>query len=341
MWDRRGGLSDAAQPLAAIYSALTWLKASLAPEPFRAPAPVICVGSVLVGGSCKTPVALDLAERLGAHRQGMRVHILTRGYGGAEIGPLRVRPGEHAARDVGDEALLHACVAPTWVGARRSDSAAAACAAGAELLIMDDGLQHDSLHIDAGLLCLDASYLLGNGRVLPAGPLREPFHRTLARSAAVIAVTTDTPAEGGGCDEDDSALRARLELPPGLPLLRATLEPEPSSADAIRGKRVLPFSGTARPERFFRTLRSLGCSIGSEACALPDHAPLPDDLLERLRARAEAEGALLATTSKDAARLLPAQREGIHVLRVRLRWREADGPRLDNLLANLSANRST
>ena len=308
-------------PLGHLVSLGAHAREAMAPAPFVAPVPVVCVGGAVVGGSGKTPVTLSLAAILRA--RGLRVHLLTRGYGGSATGPLQVSCDAHDAAAVGDEALMLAAVAPTWVAAARGAAAAAACASEPppQLLLMDDGLQHHTLRRDLGLLVVDALHPLGNGRVLPAGPLREPFERTLARSHALVAVTPFANDASGAVAAPpcEAALRATLALPPDVPLLRASLRPAAGAAERLAGRRVVAFTGTARPQRFFRTLRALGCSVAEEV-ALPDHAPLPPPLLRELHERAAARGALLATTSKDAARLNAAERDGVHVLPMELRW---------------------
>jgi tetraacyldisaccharide 4'-kinase len=361
-WDApRSLLSDAVLPLSMIYAAATRLRDACARPPMVAPAPVVCVGSVLVGGSGKTPVALALGQRLAAQRPSLAVHYLSRGYGGTAAGPLRVQPGMHEAAEVGDEPLLLAVVAPTWVGRRRSDSATAACASGAQLLIMDDGLQHPLLHRDLSLLCVDRAYLLGNGRVLPAGPLREPAARGYAKADAVVALSypcDDAPsacssnspsslaaaaaASGGGdftgCNALASAeeLRKRLGMPDELPLLLARLEPDAEAAARIARKRVVAFSGTARPQRFFDTLTALGCELVRAPLALPDHSPIDARTLQSLQREASVHGALLVTTSKDAARLTASERAGLSCLSATIRWLEGSESALDELLGPLA-----
>ena len=156
-------------PLAAVTAAAT---AHRVTRPgWRAAVPVICCGNVTVGGAGKTTLALDLGARLSA--RGHLVHFLLRGYRGVVRGPHRVTAGDTATM-VGDEALLLAAVAPTWIGADRAASARAAVAAGAQVLVLDDGLQNPGLHKDLSLLVVDGATGFGNGRVLPAGPLREP-----------------------------------------------------------------------------------------------------------------------------------------------------------------------
>ncbi len=160
--------------LLAPFSALTaGITARRVARPgWRAPVPVICCGNATVGGAGKTTLALDLARRLAA--RGVAVHCLTRGYGGRVGTVLRVASGVHPASLVGDEPLLLAAVAPTWVGRDRAASARAAAAADAAALVMDDGLQNPGLAKDLAFLVVDGAAGFGNGRLLPAGPLREP-----------------------------------------------------------------------------------------------------------------------------------------------------------------------
>lgn len=312
--------ADGRSVLPALLAPLAWVVAAatarrVARPSWRAPVPVLCVGNATVGGAGKTTVALDLAHRL--RDRGRAPHVLLRGYGGAARGVHRVAPTDTAAL-VGDEALLLASVAPTWVGADRAAAARAAVAAGAGVLVMDDGLQNPGLAKDVALLVIDGGFGFGNLRVLPAGPLREPVAAAAARCAAAVLIGEDRHG-------------ARAALPPGLPVLRARLAPGPEAA-ALRGVRVVAFAGIARPEKFFASLEEAGAEVVVHA-SFPDHHPFTRRELARLRDRAARDGAVLVSTAKDAVRLPPDLRAAVRVLGVRLVW-DDPGP-VEALLARL------
>ena len=304
-------------PLSPLVAAATARR--VARGGWRAPVPVLCVGNVTVGGAGKTTVALDLVSRLRA--SGCAAHVLLRGYGGAARGVRRVAPGDPAAL-VGDEALLLAAVAPTWVGADRAATARAAVAAGAAALVMDDGLQNPTLAKDLSLLVIDGGFGFGNRRVLPAGPLREPV-AAAARCRAAVLIGPD--AHG-----------ALAALPPGLPVLRARLVPDPADAAALRGRRVLAFAGIARPEKFIASLEEAGVSVAARESFADHHRFAPAEL-RRLFDRAARLGAVAVTTAKDAVRLAPEARARVAVLGIALEW--DDPAALAALLTALDAGR--
>ncbi|MDE2517533.1 MAG: tetraacyldisaccharide 4'-kinase, partial [Rhodospirillales bacterium] len=187
-WRDGGGafLPALLAPLAAIT---TWVTARRVAKPgYQAPVPVFCCGNVTSGGAGKTTLALTLGAMLIA--RGVAVHFLLRGYGGTARGTRRVDAGDDVT-EVGDEALLLAGLAPTWIGADRAASARAAIAAGAAALVMDDGLQNPGLAKTLSLLVIDGATGFGNGRVLPAGPLREPVAAGAARADAAVLIGAD------------------------------------------------------------------------------------------------------------------------------------------------------
>jgi tetraacyldisaccharide 4'-kinase len=283
-------------------------------SPVAVSVPVVCVGNLVTGGAGKTPVVLAL---LGALRQrGETPHALTRGYGGREAGPLRVDPARHDAARVGDEALLLARAAPTWVARDRPAGAKAAVAAGASLVVMDDGFQNPSLQKDLSILVVDGRYGFGNGRVVPAGPLREPLAWGLARADAVVVV--------GEARED-----LEPTLGAGRPVLRADLVPE-SGAESLGGRKLVAFAGIGRPEKFFASLRDQGALL-AETHGFADHHAYRPGEVAKLADRARSLGATLVTTEKDAVRLPPDRLSEIRVLAVSLAWR--DPAAIDELLS--------
>ena len=260
-------------------------------KPERAAVPVICIGNITAGGAGKTPVAMTIASHLVERDE--RVHFLTRGYGGREVGPIRVDPAHHGAMDVGDEPLLLAQIAPTWVAANRPEGAAAAVRGGARLLVMDDGFQNPSLTKDFSILVVDAAAGIGNGRLIPAGPLRERVDDALARTNALVIT-------GRGHAADGIAARARAR---GLPVFNSIVRP-PSPPDVGEGPFVA-FAGIGRPEKFFRTLEDFGVEL-ADRIPFPDHHLYSDQDAVALLVRARELGARLITTEKDAARLTHA-----------------------------------
>jgi tetraacyldisaccharide 4'-kinase len=314
-WSEGGWPSRLLLPAAIVTGLLTARR--VARPGWQAPVPVLCCGNAGVGGAGKTTLALDLLRRL--QRRGARPHALLRGYGGRERGPLLVRPDLHDARQVGDEALLLAEVAPTWVAADRAAGGRAAVAEGADTIVMDDGLQNPGLVKDCSLLVIDGGYGFGNGRLLPAGPLREPVAAAAARCRAAVLIGAD--AHG-----------ALAMLPPDLPVLRAVLAPDLGGLDVDR--RYLAFAGIGRPEKFFAGLRAAGLTLAGTR-AFADHHPYTVAQLASLAQDADHLGAMLLTTPKDMTRLSTARPPGIAVAGVTLAWE--DEAALDDLFEALAA----
>ncbi|MBI3452916.1 MAG: tetraacyldisaccharide 4'-kinase [Rhodospirillales bacterium] len=320
-WHRPGGLAPALlAPFGAAYGALGALYA-LRARPWPAPVPVICIGNPVAGGAGKTPTALAIAAHL--QKADLRVAFLSRGYGGRLKGPIEVDPARHIARDVGDEPLLLAARAPTWVARDRKDGARVAIAEGADLVIMDDGLQNPTLRKDASLVVVDGGYGFGNRRVMPAGPLREPLARGLARASALVLV-----------GEDETNLAG--ELARHAPVLRARLVPD-AEARRLKNKRVLAFAGIGRPEKFFRTLSELGAEV-TDAHAFADHHSYASDEIMRLVEDAAQRQATPVTTANDHVRLPPEARAMVTAVRVDLVFDDIEAldralrPALDRLV---------
>jgi tetraacyldisaccharide 4'-kinase len=305
-WQRDGVLPRLLSPLGALYAAATARR--VAQPGWQAPVPVLCIGNPGAGGTGKTTVALDLAALLRARSK--HVAFLTRGYGGTLRDPVQVDPARHTAAEAGDEALLLAALAPTFLGADRALTARLALQAGADVLLMDDGLQNPTLEKTLSLLLIDGAAGFGNGRVIPAGPLREPVAAAAARCAAAVLIGPD-------------ATGALARLPPGLPVLRARLVSAPPPPGPL-----LAFAGIGRPEKFRETLQAAGGDI-TRLIPFPDHHPYTEaDLLPLLDS---AGGATLVTTPKDMVRIPPALRPRITPVGVRLEWLDTPDPLLDRL----------
>ena len=312
-WQTDGPAARLLGPLGTLYDGAGVLRRRFT-VPAQAGVPVICIGNATAGGTGKTPVAVDLARRL--QLRGVQVHLLTRGYRGRLAGPVQVNPLRHDSAEVGDEPLLLARAAPTWVARDRAAGAQAARAAGAQAIVMDDGLQNPSVTKDMSILVVDGGVGFGNGRVIPAGPLRESPARALARADAVALI---------GADATGFADR----LPPGLPLLRAQVRVDRVTANRLRGLRVFAFCGIGRPAKFFDTLRGLGADIVESRAVADHHAYRPSEL-RGLLDLARRGGLTPVTTEKDAMRLPEWARARVETVPIELAWDEPE--RLAELL---------
>ena len=272
LWYRERARPSLLQPLAWLYGAAVgmrrrayaagWLRTHSVGKP------VVVVGNLTVGGTGKTPLTIYLARALTA--RGLRVGIVSRGYGSRNgSGPRAVEP--HSPwREVGDEPLIIArrTACPTVVGIDRVAAARSLVARGVDVIVADDGLQHLALARECEIIVIDGARGFGNARVLPAGPLREPLAR-LRRADAVVV---------NGASGHASLARA---LPCGAPLrmvvtateaVRVDEREPPRSLASFRGQRVHAVAGIGNPARFFAELRSHGVILTEHA--FPDHHPL-------------------------------------------------------------------
>ncbi|HRJ68226.1 MAG TPA: tetraacyldisaccharide 4'-kinase [Beijerinckiaceae bacterium] len=278
----------------------------------RAVVPVICIGNFVVGGAGKTPTALAVARALQA--SGQTPAFLTRGYRGAHRGgPLAVDPAVHKASEVGDEALLLARAASTITAVDRVAGAQAATALGASVLIMDDGLQNPTLEKDFTIAVVDGSRGSGNGLCIPAGPLRAPLAAQVGKVDAILVIGL-----GHGMAE-----AAELGKAAGKPVYRTEFLVDDAIAQQFGGQKVLAYAGIGNPEKFHQTLRGLYAKVVA-ARSFPDHHAFTDHDAQSLLDEARAQGLMLVTTEKDAARLsgspaLEALRAETTVLPVSLR----------------------
>ena len=287
-WYRKTGLlASVLAPLGLLYGRTVEGRFARA-TPYRSLLPVVCIGNFTAGGGGKTPTAIAVARLLLA--RGERPAFLTRGYGGASVGPILVGRGQ-VAREVGDEPLLLAEVAPTIVATDRVAGAKAIEATGATIIVMDDGFQNPSLHKTFSLIAVDAASGIGNGLIMPAGPLRAPFEAQIGRANALLVI-----GDGGNAASLTEAFERQ-----GKPALKARIE---ANCDP-RWLSVLPtigFAGIARPDKFFATLRGNGARL-IDTHPFPDHNRYTEREARRLLDAAQAKNAMLVTTEKDWARL--------------------------------------
>ena len=278
-------------PLGALYGRFARARLTRA-APRAAALPAIVIGGLTTGGDGKTPLALAIAARLRTLDE--RPALLTRGYGRRRAAgePLLVDRDRHDAHDVGDEALLLAREATTIVGADRAASAQMARELGASVVVLDDGFHSRRVAPDLALLAIDADYGAGNGHCLPAGPLRAPLDAQLTQADAMIII-------GDGKAGEAIAREARAF---GKATLAARLAPDREACGRLEGARVMAFAGVARPEKFLRTLKSVGAKV-VETRWFADHHDYRDSELAALDAEARRCGATLITTQKDAARI--------------------------------------
>ncbi|MDP2699635.1 tetraacyldisaccharide 4'-kinase [Thalassospira sp.] len=302
-WKTNGGLATFLSPLSFLWRAgACWRTAtSTARHPGGK---VICVGNFTIGGAGKTPTVLALYDIL--RDLGIHPHFLSRGYGGTQTGPHRIDPKHDTATDVGDEPLLLSQYGPAWVARNRADGAQAARDAGAGVILLDDGLQNPTLIKDCSLAVIDGAYGIGNGKVIPAGPMREPLKQGIAKVRAVILIGDD---QTGFCPK----------LPTEMPVFKARITPQ--NGDEFTRKRVVAFAGIGRPAKFYDSLRACGADMIATR-DFADHHVFSSSELTQLRHDADSQRAILVTTEKDFMRLPVADRHGISPLRVRLEFQD-------------------
>lgn len=302
-------------PLTWLWRMGSWLR-QIGSRPYGPRLPVIAVGNITAGGTGKTPLVANLAVE--ARLRGYKPVILTRGYGGQLAGPICVDK-HHAAADIGDEALMLREYAPVVVSRNRASGAKFIEEETlGDLILMDDGLQNPSMKPHQSVVVFKGSLGIGNGQIIPAGPLREALSTGLAHADAVAFT-----------GRDDTGLTAQIrQIAPDLPCFTITRALNAEDLGAISGGKVVAFAGIGDPDGFFDMLAMAGVDLIARR-VFPDHHLFRDDEIKVLTAMAEDQQAILVTTEKDLVRIPEAVQHGILCIRLETR---ADPGLIDKLL---------
>jgi tetraacyldisaccharide 4'-kinase len=298
-WYRPSLFARLLAPLGWLYYAIAVLRRALT-QPKTPAIPTLCIGNVVAGGGGKTPVAVAIGQWCKA--QNINAFFVSRGYGGSMIEPTLI--STHTAAEAGDEPLLLVRILPTVVGKNRAAAVAFAATQGATLAILDDGFQNPSIQKTASILVLKGDHPLGNGQLIPAGPLREPLETALKRAQAVVWVDAPTPQT----------------LPISTPIFTATT----TLSLPTEIKKAVAFAGIALPELFKQAIEGAGVEVIHFA-AFADHHAFKANEIADLQTRAKEHGATLVTTEKDWVRLPKAIQAEVVPLPLSLTFDDAAG----------------
>jgi tetraacyldisaccharide 4'-kinase len=323
-WCKKNWVARSLYPLSYGYklaSSLSYAMQSVFAT--QIPSKVICVGNITVGGGGKTPLSMWLAEMV--IKKGSKPFFLTRGYKGSIEVPVVVDNTRHLSSEVGDEALLLANIAPVVVAKNRILGAKEAINSGAEIIIMDDGYQNCSIKKDLSLLVIDREYGLGNGYLIPAGPLREPLHKAIKKADAVIVTGNKTSC----CN-----LRSELYKKCGKNIIHSFIGLKfPQDFDFYGN--YIAFAGIAQPQKFFRSLINQGIKL-AETFSFPDHYAYDEAELIYLIEHARTQKAFLLTTEKDMMRIPHNLRYLICSPKIELQLEEEGIQAIDTMLCTLT-----
>ncbi|MGB8818941.1 MAG: tetraacyldisaccharide 4'-kinase [Rhizobiaceae bacterium] len=286
-WEKPDWRAWALSPVSALYGMVAKSRMQRAKPP-QINLPVLCVGNLTVGGGGKTPTSVAIVQA--AKKLKLKPGVVSRGYGGVNSGTRLVDADHDLAAHVGDEPLLIAQHAPVAVSANRLAGAKLLESQGVDFIILDDGFQSMRLKTDYNLVVVDARRGIGNGHVIPGGPLRAPLAPQLGHADALLRLGAGDAADG----------LVRMAARAGKPVFVA--KTVPSRKMDLKGKRVLAFAGIADPEKFYDSLTAAGAVI-SLARSWPDHHYYADDELNELHQTAVAGDLVLVTTEKDSMRL--------------------------------------
>ena len=295
-WNQDTYLSKLLTPISKLYGLITQYRINNT-TPYKSKAKVICVGNITAGGVGKTPISIALAQKYQA--QGKKVFFLTRGYKG-KLKNILVDLSKHTHIQTGDEARLLAQTAPTIISPDRKQGAILAEQHGAEIIIMDDGFQNPSLHKDESYLVFDGNIGIGNGKIIPSGPLRETLKNGLKRANYVIIM-----------GEDKTNLSQKITK---IPCYSGRVIPQPID---LPSKNLYAFAGIGHPQKFYKTLQNLGYHI-EKTKDFEDHHTYTQDEILSLKNQAKSCNLTLITTEKDYVKI--DDKSDIYCLKITASW---------------------
>ena len=298
-WQNQNLFSALLEPFGLLYGLATSLRLKIH-KPYKAPIPVICIGNISAGGVGKTPVSMAVAEIL--KKNGKNPFFISRGYGGKLSGVL-VDAKKHTAEEVGDEPLILSSIAPCVVCRDRAEAARIAVQNGADVLVMDDGFQNPSLKKDVSLLVFNGQIGILNGKILPAGPLRESLKQGLKRADAAVFI-----------GEDKTDLLKKLKL---LVLKASIKEEKPKHKNTS----VVAFAGIGYPSKFYDSLEKCGLHVAN-AYDFPDHHFYKKDELKTIIKKAQKKGLPIYTTQKDFVKIMPSMQSNFNVLKIKAEFED-------------------
>lgn len=301
-WHKPSTAGKLLSPLSVLWRSGTAVQKALASPPWSGPVPILCVGNITAGGAGKTPLTIDFVQALNA--SGHRPHVLTRGFGGSLIGPVKVNPDVHTVPQVGDEPLLLASKAPTWLARNRVAGAKQAIKNGASIIVMDDGFQNPTIKKSFSILTVDGGYGFGNGQVIPAGPLRETPKTGISRCDAVVLIGEDRHGIvdfiGNTC-----------------PIYRTKIMAYPNKE--LTNQKILAFAGIGRPSKFYESVLELGYEL-VDTFDFPDHHQFKLDEIKSILKLSSELSAIPVTTTKDYVRIPLEMQPMIKTIEIALEW---------------------
>ena len=288
-------LSQVLYPLSLIFRLGTKIRI-ITSKTKKATLPIICIGNIVVGGAGKTPVSLKIGKIL--IKAGYKPHFISKGYAGI-IKSSTLVENWHSPQSVGDESILLAEIAPTWIGQDRNESATLAASSGSDCLIMDDGFQNPTIHKDYSITVINASQEFGNRKVMPSGPLRESIKRGFSRTNLFIIIGETTEF-------------LQKNIPDHIPTIKAKFAINKNNK-IFKGQKITAFAGIAYPEKFFNSLTEQGAIIVKEV-TYPDHHIYDENDLLSLAEIANKTKSILVSTQKDFVRIPKSYRSLVNTL---------------------------